>query len=600
MIDLKNYDVVAEKCLAFIKAQMNVNDYTLFPKLKEAYAESHRGRVIGTVEMPSNAYIEFPSYIYCDQFYDETYQGVCSGGHQNTGEARVNLGVEVSTLTDGKYTSAVCPLYSDGTWRTESITRTTEIYGVNGKETQRIIYWSKKDKIINESGSNGIKGFALKYFNWVDDEGNPFDVENLPATVKIGASVSGQVLMKVETYVLKPELVDEEEIDNAIPYYPDYMADFYTLADVEYLTASTNVMYDGVVSASDLKENPAPIPNAPEPFIRDVVFSPSGDTNSLEVAWISNFKDPCTIQVGNNTYTVNSQEIEDGYRSYKCTVKAQIGTEFKYTVSGKGISVSGLISYPNTNVYRICGDPQLIDETSAQNWYKSQEIESPFNKKPTLMLSMGDQIDSITSAPLKKQQYTMFAHEQKAPIMVVRGNHDKNDSFLAHYSMPNCKVADYYFIHNDTLFVVIDTNHLDFDVHKAVIEEGLNSGEYTTAILVMHHSMYTVGSNAYTDRTVQLRNNLGEYIQSKPFHVVLSGHDHIYCRNTIGNKMYILAPSSSGSKYYKVENPNEPWADVYMELKVPCVIDMEIEASVINFSLLDNMGNILDEFTVSK
>lgn len=597
----RNYDEVRQKCLAFIKGQLNVNSYTLFPTLRENYELTHTGRVYGSVSMPSDAHVEFPNYIYCDQFYDEMYKGVCSGRWQNIDEsARINLGVEVSTHTDRKYTSAICALKTDGTWRSETITRTTEIYGINGEITQKITYWTRHDKIINDSASNGVKGFTLKYYKWVDDEGNPIDTENLPPTIKEGTSVSGQTLIKTESYTLKPILLDDEEVDNAMPYYPDYIAELHTLADVEYLSGTTQVLYDDKVTSSDLPSNPPTLPSAPTPFIRDVIFSPSKNTNSLEVAWISNFDASCTIQINNKIYTVKPQRIADGYATYKIMVGVEIGKSYDYIVSGNGVTVTGNIDYPSGNIYRICGDPQLIDELSAQHWYTGQDMPSPFGNKPTLLLSTGDQIDAITSNKLKRIQYSMFAHNQRMPIMVARGNHDKTESFLAQYSMPNANGGDYYFIHQDTLFVVIDTTHVDYEKHKTIINQGLSSGSYSTSILVMHHGMYTVGSNAYADTVIKLRNNLSEFIESKPFNVVLSGHDHIYCRNMKSNKLFIVAPSCTASKLYKVENPNAPWAEVHMEMKVPAMIDMRINTTTIDFIMFDYDGNILDQFIINK
>lgn len=597
----RNYDEVRQKCLAFIKGQLNVNSYTLFPTLRENYELTHTGRVYGSVSMPSDAVVDFPNYIYCDQFYDETYQGVCSGRWQNINEsARVNLGVEISTHTDKKYTSAICPLRSDGTWKSETFTRTTEIYGINGEVTQKITYWSRSDKTINDSASNGVKGFTLKYYRWVDDNNNPIDIENLPPTIKEGTSVSGQTLMKTETYTLKPILLDDEEVDDAMPHYPNYVAELHTLADVEYLSGTAQILYDDKVLPSDLPPNPPVLPDAPTPFIRDVIFLPSKSTNLLEVAWISNFDTSCTIQINNRVYTVNPQRITDGYATYKVTITAEIGKSYDYTVNGNGVTVTGNIEYPSSNIYRICGDPQIIDELSAQRWYTGQNVPSPFNGKPTLLLSMGDQIDSITSNKLKRVQYSMFARNQKIPVMVTRGNHDKPVSFLAQYSMPNANGGDYYFIHQDTLFVVIDTTHADYDKHKAIIEQGLNSGSYSASILIMHHGMYTVGNNAYADIVIKLRNNLLEFVESKPFNMVLSGHDHIYCRNTKSNKLFMVAPSCTASKLYKVTNSNAPWAEVYMEMDAPTLIDMRVNTDTIDFVVFDHDGNILDEFTINK
>ena len=196
--------------------------------------------------MPKDAKVNYPNYIYCDDFYDEKYVGVCSGKHQNTYPATKNLAVEVTTHTDQKYKSGICPLHNDGTWKTETYYRETDFYGVDGLETKSITYWYRQDKIINEGGSNGIKGFYLKYYKWLDDEGKEIDVDNLPGSVtKRLAPVpidpdTGKPMtehfMYAKTYTLRPVLLDDTIIDDALPRYADYDTSLYVFADVEYLT----------------------------------------------------------------------------------------------------------------------------------------------------------------------------------------------------------------------------------------------------------------------------------------------------------------------------------------------------------------------------
>lgn len=184
IFDGEKYKEASLKAIEFIKRQLNVNNYSLFPKLAEDYDSGYTGRIIAKVDMPPDAKINFPSYIYCDQFYDEKYQGVVSGKHKNITDARKNLAVEVTTYTDQQYRSALCFLHADGTWKSEVYYRETDYYGVGDLITCSETYWYRQDVIINENGSNGIKGFTLKYYKWVDDTGEEVDPDNLPGTIK--------------------------------------------------------------------------------------------------------------------------------------------------------------------------------------------------------------------------------------------------------------------------------------------------------------------------------------------------------------------------------------------------------------------------------
>ena len=48
--------------------------YQLIANLKENYEDSHTSRIFATVDMPADAKVNFPTYIYCDRFYDHEYQ----------------------------------------------------------------------------------------------------------------------------------------------------------------------------------------------------------------------------------------------------------------------------------------------------------------------------------------------------------------------------------------------------------------------------------------------------------------------------------------------------------------------------------------------
>ena len=82
IFDGEKYKEASLKAFEFIKRQLNVNNYSLYPKHEEDYDSGYTGRIIAKVDMPPDAKINFPSYIYCDQFYDEKYQGVVSGKHK--------------------------------------------------------------------------------------------------------------------------------------------------------------------------------------------------------------------------------------------------------------------------------------------------------------------------------------------------------------------------------------------------------------------------------------------------------------------------------------------------------------------------------------
>lgn len=591
------YEEASKKALDFVKRQLNVNNYTVFPTMNETYASDYTGRIIAHVDMPADAKVNFPNYICCDEFYDETYIGVCSGKHQNTAPATKNLGVEISIFTDQKYRSNVCPLHNDGTWRSEMYYKETDYYGVDGEVTRTITYWYRKDVTMNAKGTNGLKGFELKYYKWLDEDGSEVDVDNLPPTQVVGEVVAGAKFMYAKTYTLRPQLMDDTIIDDALPRYADFDTSLYVFADVEYLTETQNIVYDGVVSLSDLPSNPPVLSYEPEPFIKDSFVQPYTTENKLIITWITNFSDPCELQFNGTHQTVESSAVVAGYYTYHGVVDAQMGGQYTYTINGKGISVSKSFNYVNNNRYLLAGDPQIIASDSAETWYRVQNILNPL---PTLIISMGDQVDAITDALTRTEQYSMFTAQHSVPVATVRGNHDKTKDYFGHFGLPNANDANHYFMHNGILFISIDTNSSSCSTHKAFIQTALASCTYKWAILLMHHSLYSTSQAVKTEHTTTLREGLTNFIVNETdIAFVLAGHEHFFCRTNYPGKLFYTVPTCTGSKYVTADYQEAEWNEVTVDMKTPMYTVMDVNDVEIVLTTYDLDNNVIDTYTVS-
>lgn len=624
IFDKEKYRQAAQKAYDFIVRQLNVNDYSLFPRMKENYEDSHTSRIFATVDMPADAKVNFPTYIFCDQFYDHEYQGVCTGGHKNTGTARKNLGVEITVFTDAKYRSCICFLHEDGTWRSEQYFRETDYYGLSdGTIVKTETYWYRHDKDVNESGSNGLKGFDLKYYRWLDDVGNEIDPDHLPEkevwvdadyqaridaydeAMEKGIPWEGEIperahFVRATAYTLRPTLVDDTVIDDAIPKYADYDCIQYVYADVEYKTEAQSIIYDGEVSASDLPETAPELPVLPEPFLRDAIVQPGARTGTLIITWISNFEDSCELSFDGHTQTVKSQTVADGYYTYHATVSAAMDRKYSFTITGKdGVALTKDFSYVNSNRYLVVGDPQITDAASAEVWYQIQNVLDPL---PTLIVSMGDQVDSIIDALLRTEQYHQFTTKQSVPIATVRGNHDRTVHFLGHYGLPNASDGNWYCLHNGVLFIEIDSNVTDVVFHRNFITKALAAEpEHKWAILLMHHSMYSTSTRALTNNTTTLRNSLTDFIvKETDIDLVFAGHEHFLSHTTYPGKLFFTCPTCTGSKYYSADNTSVEWSQVTIDSKVPKYTVMDVSDERITLSTYDLSGTILDLCTVTK
>ena len=628
IFDEEKYREAAQKAYDFIVRQLNVNDYSLFPRMKENYEDSHTSRIFATVDMPADAKVNYPTYISCDRFYDHEYQGVCTGGHKNTGTARKTLGVEITVWTDAKYRSCICFLHEDGTWRSEQYFRETDYYATGYGDSEKIVkyetYWYRHDKIINESGSNGLKGFDLKYYRWVDDNGDEIDPDHFPAKevwtdpeyqAAIDAYEEWESLtpeeqaenpmdpperahfVRAKAYTLRPELMDDTVIDDAIPKYADYDTVQYVYADVEYKTEAQSIIYDGEVSAADLPDTAPELPDLPEPFIRDAIVQPGAVKGQLIITWITNFTDDCTLVFGGNTYTVSGDSVAAGYYTYHATVSAALDQTHQYTISANGVSLTKSFSYPDSSRFLVVGDPQITIPQTADTWYQIQNILDPL---PTMIVSMGDQVDAITDAILRTEQYHEFTAQQTVPIATVRGNHDRDVNFLGHYGLPNASAGNWHFVHNGVLFIEIDSNVSDVVFHRQFITQALQT-EHTWAVLLMHHSMYSTSSRALNNSTSALRNSLtGFIVDETDIDLVMAGHEHFLSHTTYPGKLFFTCATCTGSKYYTADNKDVEWSQVTIDTKVPKYTVMDVTDTLLTLRTYDLSGTMLDMCTVTK
>lgn len=603
----KQYQQASEKALDFLRRQMDVNGYAVQPLFKADYGQEHTGRVYGTVDMPEDAAITYPMYICCDQFYDETYTGVCSGQHQNTGAAAKHLAVEVTTYLDLKYRSAICALHDDGTWRTEVYYKETDYYGIDEDHiTRTITYWYRKDVELNTNGTNGIKGFTLKYYDWLDEDGSEIDVDNLPGTVTTGEKVEGAKFLYAKAYTLKPQLRDDTVIDSALPYYPDYAAALSILADVEYWIPAeqggqASILYDRDITLADLQKNPPELPEEPVAWVRNAIVQPGSREGQLLLTWTSNFPDSCTLTFDGAAQTVTGSVLATGYRTYQAQVEAALGGTYEYSIRGNGCTAAGQVACPDSTVFLLAGDPQLIDAGDAENWYAIEALAQALGAAQ--LICLGDMTDAIVDTTLQEKQYQMLAANQTVPVATVRGNHDKDAHFFGHYALPNAGgggVADWWYSFNGVLFMALDTNSADCDCHISFMEQAMGSGNYDWIILLTHHSLYSTSQASLTSHVTALREGLTDFILNSDIDFVVAGHEHFFCRTDYPGKLFLTTGTCTGCKYCSADYTGAPWSQVTIDDRVPMYTVLTISGQTAALETYSIDGTLLDSCTVSK
>ena len=113
LFDEEKYITAAEKALNFIKAQMDLNNFTHKILFAKEYGPYYSGDVMyGTIEGFSGSESLGPTSISCP-FYDFDYKGTVGGTCSG-------VGVNIHVIHDNDYLVMTCPSV-DGTWQSQTL-----------------------------------------------------------------------------------------------------------------------------------------------------------------------------------------------------------------------------------------------------------------------------------------------------------------------------------------------------------------------------------------------------------------------------------------------------------------------------------------------
>jgi len=259
---------------------------------------------------------------------------------------------------------------------------------------------------------------------------------------------------------------------------------------------------------------------------------------------------------------------------------------------------------------RILGSDEAT-RNDAFNWNMTVYNSFKVAGKPSLMLSVGDQIETecfeMTDDELYSQetQYSAFLLPklmQTIPTATAVGNHEAvTDAYKHHFNTPNSYLTpvekfrtsgyNYFFKYNNVLVVVLETNYGVCDDFREVLRQAHAKHPNTDwRIAMFHHNIYGNGVfHSQDDLNLDLRKCLTELMSYYKFDVALNGHDHIYTashyvsysnnkkgytidtikpnnvyRNPKGT-FYITANCSTGSKLYGSRKENYDYVSNYIQ-----------------------------------
>ena len=321
-----------------------------------------------------------------------------------------------------------------------------------------------------------------------------------------------------------------------------------------------------------------------------ISLSPGSDNSSLNFAWYT--KKASGIQklkIAENKRLTNAKVYEakqteavtdkddTAYVSNKVTatdLKANTTYYYSYQKDGQWTAPEKYTT-DNGNKFSFIfvGDPQIGSSNSekgtdsdtfynaqsaavandAFNWNTtlSQAMEKT-NNKASFVLSSGDQIQSTKKKSPKKAawgseiEYSGYLSPdvlKNLPVATTVGNHDAdNENYLYHFNITNASNlgsngtvgGDYWFKHDNALFIMLNTQDTNVEEHKQFIEQTVAANkDCKWRIVTLHQDIYGSAEHSNEPEITNLRYQLAPIFEDNKVDVVLTGHDHAYSRTQI-------------------------------------------------------------------
>ncbi|MBR9646992.1 cell wall-binding repeat-containing protein [Clostridium tyrobutyricum] len=413
------------------------------------------------------------------------------------------------------------------------------------------------------------------------------------------------------------------------------------------------------------------------PDIKDITFAPGADQSQINFAWYSKSTSDPQVQIAlksdmtgstfpeDKAKTFNGQKSEgnDGYTSNKVTVTGlKQATAYVYRV-GDGTNWSSVDNYTTQDIskginFLFAGDPQI--GASGDIAKDGDGCVDTLNKalakftNTDFIMSIGDQVNNgkesqDESGVVKNEgEYDQFfkpSQIKNTPLVTIAGNHEgygPGNSTHFNYTNMSDKYGifnnngfesdksngttgnDYYYVYGNTLFMMLNSNDINAEDHKAFMQQAIAANPNVKwKIVGMHHSIYSSANHEKDDDIAQRRLTHPEVFESLGIDVVLDGHDHCYTRSNqmLGGKavsvedskdgkvtnpegiLYVTANSASGSKYYEIKEPDQKnyYEAVKWQDHVPTFSNVSIDDN--NFKITtyrtDNM-EVVDTYTITK
>lgn len=321
-----------------------------------------------------------------------------------------------------------------------------------------------------------------------------------------------------------------------------------------------------------------------------ISLSPGSDNSSLNFAWYT--KKASGIQklkIAENKRLTNAKVYEakqteavtdkddTTYVSNKVTatdLKADTTYYYSYQKDGQWTAPEKYTTDNGSKFsFIFVGDPQIgssneLKGAATEEFYNAQSAavaNDAFNWNTTLnqamektgnkasfVLSSGDQIQSTKKKSPNKAawgseiEYSGYLSPdvlKNLPVATTVGNHDAdNANYTYHFNTANTselgsngKVGgDYWFKHDNALFIMLNTQDTNVEEHRQFIEQTVAANkDCKWRIVTLHQDIYGSAEHSNEPEITNLRYQLAPIFEDNKVDVFLTGHDHAYSRTQI-------------------------------------------------------------------
>lgn len=272
-------------------------------------------------------------------------------------------------------------------------------------------------------------------------------------------------------------------------------------------------------------------------------------TDKDDTTYVSN-KVTATDLKADTTYYYSYQK--DGQWTAPEKYTTDNGSKFSFIFVGDPqIGSSNELKGAATEEFYNAQSAAVANDAFNWNTTLNQAMEKTGNKA-SFVLSSGDQIQSTKKKSPNKAawgseiEYSGYLSPdvlKNLPVATTVGNHDAdNANYTYHFNTANAselgsngKVGgDYWFKHDNALFIMLNTQDTNVEEHKQFIEQTVAANkDCKWRIVTLHQDIYGSAEHSNEPEITNLRYQLAPIFEDNKVDVVLTGHDHAYSRTQI-------------------------------------------------------------------